>query len=306
MTTNITIEPQEYHFNHDTPFETIKNYISEHGFAVITGVLSTEEVNKAKEMFFEWKNSIPNFDSIHDKIDPHGIYRHHEVGHQKHAWFVRTRPKVQEQFRKLWDTDELIVSYDGSCYISKQDKKKDKIWTHTDQAPNSKGLHCYQGYVALTSNKERTLRLYRGSHQLHEPYFNERGIKSTSNWQKIDPEYLGTIQDRRMALQVPAGALVLWESRVFHQNQYGAPQSEERVVQYVCYLPRNHPKNTSSINRKRKQYFDERRTTSHWPAPVHVNPKQPRTYGDETLKINYDTLPVPDLTEYSNDIKKLI
>ena len=119
--------------------------------------------------------------------------------------------------------------------------------------PNSKGLQCYQGYVALTSNKERTLRLYRGSHQLHEPYFSQRGIKSTSNWQKkIDPEYLGTIQDRKMALQVPNGALVIWESRVFHQNQYGSPQSEERVVQYVCYLPRNHPKNTSSMTLKRQ------------------------------------------------------
>ena len=105
-----------------------------------------------------------------------------------------------------------------------------------------------------------------------------------------------------MALQVPEGALVIWESRVFHQNQYGAPQSEERVVQYVCYLPRNHPKNTPSINRKRKQYFDERRTTSHLPAPVHVNAKQPRTYGDDSLKINYDALPIPDLTEYSDEI----
>ena len=27
---------------------------------------------------------------------------------------------------------------------------------------------------------------------------------------------------------------------------------------------------------------------------------------DDSLKINYDALPVPDLTEYSNEIKKLI
>ena len=55
-----------------------------------------------------------------------------------------------------------------------------------------------------------------------------------------------------MALQVPAGALVIWESRVFHQNQYGTPESEERLVQYVCYLPRNHPKNTNSMTLKEK------------------------------------------------------
>jgi hypothetical protein len=306
MTSNISIEPQEYHFNYDTPFNDIKTYLNQNGFVVITNVLTQEEISQTKEMFFQWKNSIPNFDSIHKKVDPHGIYKHHEVGHQKHAWFIRTRPNVQEPFKKLWDTDELIVSYDGSCYIAKNEKRQDNIWTHTDQAPNSKGLCCYQGFVTLTNNKERTLRLFKGSHQLHENYFTAKGIKSTSNWHKIEHSYLDTIEDSKLALQIPAGSLVLWDSRVFHQNQYGAPNSEERIVQYVCYFPKNHPKYTNSIKTKKQKYFDERRTTSHWPAPVYVNAKQPRTYGDETLKIDYGSLPVPDLTEYMTEISKLI
>ena len=107
------------------------------------------------------------------------------------------------------------------------------------------------GFVTLTNNKERTLRLFKGSHQLHENYFTERGIKSTSNWHRIEPSYLDTIEDRKLALQIPAGSLVLWDSRVFHQNQYGEPNSEERIVQYVCYFPKNHPKYTNSIKSKK-------------------------------------------------------
>ena len=53
--------------------------------------------------------------------------------------------------------------------------------------------------------------------------------------------------DLRRVLHVPAGSLVIWDSRTFHQNQYGAPNSEERLVQYVCFLPKNHPKNTKNM-----------------------------------------------------------
>ena len=57
-------------------------------------------------------------------------------------------------------------------YIPKDCNKKDKCWTHTDQAPCSIGIQCYQAYVALTDNKERTFRVYEGSHKLHEKYYS--------------------------------------------------------------------------------------------------------------------------------------
>ena len=84
------------------------------------------------------------------------------------------------------------------------------------------------------------------------------------------------------------------------------PLSEERIVQYVCYLPRDHEKNTPAMQRKRQKYFEERRTTSHWPAPIHVNGKQPRNYGNKNLAIDYSTLIAPDLSELEDEIKKLL
>ena len=234
-----------------------KQELATKGYAIIPNVISPEQVEIAKKLFREWQGTIPDHDKVHSKIDPHGIYKYHYAGHTKHAWFLRTLPEVQAIYKKMWDCDKLITSFDGCCYIPKDLTKKDNCWTHTDQAPATKGANCYQGFLALTSNKERTLVVYEGSHKLHEKYFADRGNTSTKNWCKIDPKYLETIKDTKRALNVPAGALVLWESRTFHQNQYGKPNSEERMIQYICMFPDNHPKNTKAMKKKRLKYFNE-------------------------------------------------
>ena len=284
----------------------ILSEIQMNGYCVIPDVLSQKEIDYAKSSFYEWQKTVPNHDVLHNTVDPHGIYKFHEVGHQRHAWYIRTRPGVQSVFKDIWKTDDLICSYDGSCYIPKSWKKKDKFWIHTDQAPDSRGFMCIQGFVALTDNSERTFVLYEKSHLFHEEYFKSKGITGKKNWNLIDVDTLEQMKDQRRVLHVPAGSLVIWDSRSFHSNQYGKPNSEERIVQYVCYLPRNHPKNTEVIQRKRRKYFIERRTTSHWPAPIYVNGKQPRTFGDDSKKIQYTDLVQPKLDDLMPEIEKLI
>lgn len=284
---------------------SFKEQLEKNGYCIIPNVLNDYEINKAISMFKNWKNTIINHDEIHKAIDPHGIYKHHEIGHQQHAWFIRTNPNVQAIFKKLWNCDDLIVSFDGFCYISKENKQKDKIWTHTDQGPDNNNL-CYQGFVSLTSNQERTFVVYEGSHIYHKKYFEEKNIQSKSNWHLIDHQILNQLKDSKKILKVPAGSLVIWDSRCFHQNQYGKPGSEERMVQYVCYFPKNHQNNTPAIKKKRRKYFEDRRTTSHWPAPVKVNSKQGRTYGNNSNLIDYSKLKIPDLNSMIKEIEKLI
>ena len=284
----------------------IKSELNKKGYCVVPNVLSESEVKYAYDLFKNWQATIPNHKIIHDKINPHGIYKYHEAGHTRHAWFIRTRPALQNIFKSIWNCDDLIVSFDGCCYIPKELNKIDKCWTHSDQAPNSEGLQCYQGFVSLTTNSERTFVVYEGTHKIHNKYFKSRNISNTKNWNLIPEEDLNIIEKTKRVLKVPAGALVLWDSRCFHQNRYGKPNSEERIVQYVCYLPKNHTKNTDSITSKRKKYYNDRRTTSHWPAPIYVNPKQPRTFGDSRLEIDYSLLIPPDLGDLKDDIEKLI
>lgn len=280
--------------------------IEDNGYCVIPDVLTHEEVETAKSMFYDWQNTIPNHDHIHGLIDPHGIYKFHEAGHQRHAWYLRTRSNIQAVFKKLWNTDDLICSYDGSCYISKSCKKKDRHWIHSDQAPDTEGLQCIQGFVSLTDNKERTFVIYEKSHLYHSEYFKERQIYSKKNWHLIDHETLDRMRNQRRVLHIKAGSLVIWDSRMFHSNQYGKANSEERIVQYICYLPRKHKKYTASLAKKRRKYFEERRTTSHWPVPVYVNGKQPQTFGNKDRLIDYDKLTIPKLDDLMSEIEKLI
>lgn len=286
--------------------DTYIKELKEKGYTIIPNILAKEEIVLAKELFFKWKNSVPDFDKILTST-PHGIFKFHEVAHQEFAWFIRTRPQVIDIFKKIWETEELVVSFDGSCYMPKDFHRKDKTWTHADQGPKNPELQCYQSFVSLTDNCERTLVVYENSNNLFESYFKEKNNTSSKNWQLIDLNYLEKIKDSKRILKVNAGDLVLWDSRTFHQNQYGDPTvEEERIVQYICYLPKSHPKNTAAQRAKRQKYFLERRTTSHWPCPIKVNGLQPQTYGDRSLLIDYDLLVKPDLEKYMETIKTLI
>lgn len=285
--------------------QEIKANLEEKGYAIVKDILSLDEIEDLKKEVYEWQKTIPDYNRIHPIIDPHGIHKYFEVGHTRFAWLMRTNPKIQEVFKCIWDCEDLIVSFDGSCYVPKSETRDNKVWTHTDQAPNNNSFSCVQSFVSLTDNKERTLVVYEGTHKIHKEYFEERGINHSINWQKIDPKYLKEIKDKKRVLNVPAGSLVLWDSRTFHQNQFGKPNSEERIVQYICYLPKDHKKNTQTMQIKRRRYFDTRRTTSHWPTPIKVNGLQPngRWISD---KIDYSKLIAPKLDDIMEEIEKLL
>lgn len=278
--------------------------LKEKGYCVIPDVLPQEEISIATESFKKWYNSTPNVKLFHEKIDPHGIFKHHEVGHQYFAWYLRTRPQIINIFQQIWETKDLVVSFDGCCYIPEGLNKKDNIWTHTDQASNNSELTCYQAFVSLTSNEKTTLIVYEGSHLLHQEYFSDKP-KSSTNWNLIDHETLDKIKDSKKILKVAPGSLVIWDSRTFHQNCYGNP-SEERLVQYLSYLPKQSSKNTKAMQAKRLKYFTEKRTTTHWAYPIRVNSLQPQTYGDKSKLIDYSALEEPNLENLLDSIQTLI
>lgn len=287
--------------------ETYMNELNEKGYTVVPNVLSNTEVDEAIALFKAWQKTIPNHDTIHRKCDPHGIYKHHEAGHQEHAWFIRTRPKIKEVFAAIWKTDDLVVSFDGCCWIPKDFKGKDNFWCHSDQAPKDQGRICVQGIVALTDNRERTLVVWEKTHTIHHEYFKLLGRENQAGaWQRIPNRHEDLLKPIRKVLHVPAGSIALWDSRIFHQNQYGSKNCEERYVQYVSMLPRKHPKNTGVMSNKRREYFEKRRTTSHWAYPIKVNGLQPRTWGDKSLRIDYSKLIKPNLERFMPHINDLI
>lgn len=282
--------------------------LDENGFSVVRGVLSQAEVAEIYAEFHHWRESTPQLQALHPIISPHGIYKLGGVGQTRHAWLTRTNPALLSLMKQLYKCDELVASFDGMCYIPPTERKRDNVWTHTDQSPFMKGEQGLQSFVSLTANKTRTFVAYAGSHLLHEPYFAAR-VDGDPKWKKnflfIEPEFLESIKHTRVEIETQPGDLVLWDSRTFHQNQYG-PDAEERVVQYVAYMPKDDPRNTPAMKRKRQEYFEDGRTTTHRAYPISVNGKQPQTYGDNSRLIDYSALPAPDLADLMPAIRKLI
>ena len=289
-------------------YSSIKENLENNGYVIIPNILNPNEIFCAKELFYDWYNSINNLDYYHSKINPHNIFKFHQVAHQEFAWYLRTKPQILLTFANLWNTTihNLVASFDGSCFIKKDNSKfNTKCWTHTDQAPFNKGLTCYQSFVSLTDNTHNSLIVYEGSHKLHSSYFQSiNNTDDKKNWQYINPDYLESIKHTKKILNVPKGSLVIWDSRTFHQNIHSS--NEESIVQYLSYLPKSSPKNTLSQQKKRLKYFNELRTTSHWAYPIKVNSLQPQTYGNNNLLIDYSSLKKPNLDKYFDDIHKLI
>tara|TARA_Y100000741_G_scaffold53322_1_gene36690 strand:+ start:3253 stop:4131 length:879 start_codon:yes stop_codon:yes gene_type:complete len=291
--------------------EKHKKELTEKGYTIFRNLLSTDEVKEYKDEFYNWINKVPNLKRLHSMIDFNGIFKYHEVGNQRFAWLVRTNSKIVNIFKELWQTDELVTSFDGCCYYPKEYKGEDSYWTHTDQSSRKKGVHCYQSFISLTNNTERTLVVYEGSNLLHEEYFKEMNIDEPKDWNVINIDYIITHLDKKKILNVNAGDLVVWDSRTFHQNLCGDNNcDEERLVQYLCYLPKNNEGNTNYVQNNRKKYFQSRRTTSHWPYPMNVIPTQPLMYNyynpNNTIIIDYDLLPIPYLDDLKYKIDELL
>lgn len=273
----------------------LKEQLVANGYVVVKGVLNDDEVAQGRQLFFDWFNR----NDIDSRSASHGIYKYHNVGHTKFAWMTRVNANVKQVFGDFWETNDLIVSFDGCCYIKPGCRRNYNWWMHTDQNPNRSEFECLQGFVSYTDNQSTTLRLIPGSHWNHF-LLKETGYGDVrGDWCKIseDPIYGESVN-----ITVNRGDLVLWDSRLLHQNVIGG--DEERLVQYVCYIPRQF--STGRQLEKRRQYFSERRTTSHWPHRVKVNSLQPQTFGDETKLINYSNLIDDNLGDIESQINLLI
>ena len=282
--------------------EAIRAALEKDGYCVVHNVLSPEELAIARDLFRGWVSQDP-------EVPAHGIRQFKYAGHTRHAWYLRTRAGPQRVFRDLWNTPDLVCSYDGCGYIPLECDRADTSWTHADQSPLLDKLACYQAFIALTHNKERTLVVYEGSHLRHKDYLMSLGRTQAQlkpHWQRTRPEDVVTWADRKRVLEVPAGAMPIWDSRTFHQGQYGKPVSEERMVQYISYLPRAADGYTPAVKAKRQRYFDQMRTTSHWAYPIKVNGLQPQTYGDRSKRIDYTAVPRPNLDGLEDLIAPLI
>lgn len=297
--------------NMDIDIDMYIDELFEKGYTIIPNVINENEIIEYINEFNKWMDSYENFDELHDLIHYHGIFKYFNVGHQRFAWLLRTNHKIQNIFKKIWNTDELVTSFDGCCYYPKNYNKKDVYWIHSDQSCLKKGMKCVQSFISLTKNCEKTFLVYEYTHKLHEIYGELYNINNSSDWNPICKEYIDSIHDSPKILHVEPGSMVLWDSRTFHQNTCGSPESkEDRLVQYLCFLPKNHINNTDEEKEKRRYFFENQYTTNHYPYPMTAISKQPNYYNsinpNNKIIIDYNLIPNSYLDDLMLEIEKLL
>eukprot|EP00455_Lapot_gusevi_P031170 TRINITY_DN3368_c0_g1_i3.p1 TRINITY_DN3368_c0_g1~~TRINITY_DN3368_c0_g1_i3.p1 ORF type:complete len:340 (+),score=32.95 TRINITY_DN3368_c0_g1_i3:67-1086(+) len=296
----------------------------EKGWVVIPGVLNQEQVAAALDGFYSW---FENFGTGFDRNDPetwnsktmpaniHGIYQHYSIGQTQFVWDIRQNPAVKSVFERLWNTDDLRVSFDGASFMPPVKRGAEKPWLHSDSG--SEAGVCVQGLVNLfpCGPSDGGLVALEGSHRLHARLFGPKGpfANNRDNWRRftdedIEKHYSGCT---RVKVNCEPGDMVLWDSRTVHMGSRPFRRSEEekevppaRAAVYVCMTPAVWQ--TPKDRQNRRVWFEQGRMTTHWPYRCKLFPVNPRTYGDMSKIERFSFRPPkPQLTQLGRELAGL-
>lgn len=295
------------------------------------------EVWQALENIMEDENKILRDDvstyQNYFKILPlHSMMlQHYGFGQLKSVWDARE--KATPIFSYLWNVSEeqLLTSMDGISFHlapenfqSERGKYKGNNWFHTDQSYLTHFGKCIQGFWNLeeTGENDGCLSVYQGSNKLHQNFFDEFCQEQSQkelkdNWFKLNETQKNWYFEQgcvRRHVCPPKGCFVVWDSRTIHcgtEPRLPRENPRDRLVFYVCMLPKNQHENngyyakgitTAQLN-KRIKCFTEGRISTHWPYPLKLFPKNPRTYGQEMPVIkNVGNTHVEDLSELQRSL----
>ena len=173
------------------------------------------------------------------------------------AWRVRRHPRVHAAFGALFPgAGELVSSMDVTFFTPEGGPPEDEcaLCAHVDQngndtrAPNLGGCNIFQGvlYVWPAKAGETTTVVWPRSHKtvwprmMADPAFVASGAKGNhySELREIGDaplrrELLAGWQQHHRRLQIPAGSLLIWNSRTVHTGFKRGP----RFAQMVCLEP---------------------------------------------------------------------
>lgn len=271
--------------------------LDKYGFAIVTGLLSEDEVETGLSLFWDYLESLGTgiergnpTTQTNDKWPPTfstGILDNPSLsaGQSSVAWWGRL--KAKSIFSALYGTDDLVTSLDAIGLFRESIKTKNSLWYHTDANP-TKHIYNYstQGILNLvdtTRDGGGGLVVLPHSHKLLFPFIGGKKDwcplwDDRSFWNRYEDEVKNVPDLAPVRVGAPAGSLILFHSSVIHCNipcQDKRPTSShlQRAVVYVCMAPRTRIGTGASLTHwaaKRREAVDAGATTSHWPDRIEV------------------------------------
>ena len=277
------------------------SHLELHGYCVIEKVVGSDIVALATDSL--WRDMEGRFGAARDDISTWSMIPNGGAGilnqylpQSEGAWLIRGQESIRSIFRRIWDTDDLLVSMDSLLVWL-------PWWVNSSWKPHTEGLHidqnpfykptrcCVQGMFPLTdvTSEIGGLEVVPGSHlpESHEVFkANHSHYKRfPSDWCPV--RTLNPADPPPVLLQARAGDLILWDSRLIHGGKVGtmpccdfanttAQEAESspglaRLAVPVCMTPRAAlaPRLAEAVLTRREQAYVQGWTTTHWPHDPH-------------------------------------
>lgn len=249
-----------------------------HGFVVLRGVASVDQVSVAKDLL--WEAIQERFDGTIRDDPSTWNFRLNQAGlapwlaQSAGAWAVRGWPGVKQAFARIWDTEDLIVSMD--CVLVwrpwwlQSEWKPQTEGLHLDQNPfNKPALECIQGMVPLLpvtecsgglqvvpdSHSDEAKKEFKRTHK----YLVDRG-----DWCRCDDDDL---REQAILLNAEPGDLILWDGRTVHGGLVGpgngSPAELARLAVTVSMTPRSWA--SDAVLQRRREGFRKGENFNHVP-----------------------------------------
>lgn len=213
-------------------------------------------------------------------ISEKGLCSGYGIAHESFAWAVRQEPGVVEAFARVFDTPDLIVSFDAVniSFPNRADMKPNNPWPHQDQDPAKTGFQLMQGLVNLLPNgdKDGGLIVCKGAHLLSEEFHREFKDEAnkvpawTKEWYGFTDAGMEWLKNKGCTwskVNAEPGDLLLWDSRTPHYNL--SPEGDvPRLAVYTCYMPAADATQEDLI--RKKYAYDTLQSTTHWPNAAHI------------------------------------
>ncbi|CAF1270903.1 unnamed protein product [Rotaria sp. Silwood1] len=263
-------------------------YLNENGYVVISDVLNREEIDDNKNLLWKFLEDASNGQIRRGQPETwsnpwlnscvYGVINGRGIGQSDFLWNIRSNRQVKKVYAHIWNTQQLLVSFDGCCIFrdwrNNPEWKTRSGWYHVDQNPKNKPNRCcIQGFVTLTDQNEKTggLIVFPHSHlRFHEL---DEVTKYSKDFIEIPNEH--SIITRGKLVHCQAGDLVLWDSRMVHCNSPATAIEERakdepvdllRIVAYVSMSPTSFvcDQSLEEFRKKRKQMVENNCTLTHW------------------------------------------
>jgi len=303
---NCRVDSSDVDFSDTVPRFDIEDsewqeYLKSNGYVVIKSVIDKRKVEELRNDVYDWCENHPSGGKVFNREDPEswrecflgnpatGIVWASGAGQADHMWKLRGEERVQRAFKKIWNTDRLLTSFDVfnlfRPWAYDEGWRTKGGWFHIDQNgnnPKRKGFQCVQGLVNLYDADETT----GGLTVIPKSHLDFQAMCARLKWPARGGDFI-PIHFMDPVLKKPfvkkfvnakAGDLCLWDSRTVHCNSPGITPSIKpaegwhllRICLYVCMTP--YEKASGAVLAKRSNAYDNHCGTSHWPHLYNARP----------------------------------